>query len=336
MPTSPPTSSTSSSSAGKSPPTSRQPVFPIAFRKAHSASSEETVVEPEDENGQPVQALLGKASNSHKPGRRSVVVLPAPAASSPPRSRSHLVFITSSSNSESALDEEDDGEHEQEYNDDTGPEREQQEPERRQQHRLAIPHSIFRRLSTTSHMSLPRSNYDPRRVCLNPFPEFTLGKHKRTIGVYVAGALFAIANWAFLDAAILSAHAKSPWGQPGTDDPPVHVTFVDWIPGICSLLGYFVINMIDKDRIRGDEGFGDSRAVWRARLFLFIGFALMAGGLAGSVTVLVLKYILGSYPEQFTYYGYANVSQSVAMMLSAVVLWIAQNTSSEYEYNLTL
>lgn len=44
-----------------------------------------------------------------------------------------------------------------------------------------------------------------------------------------------------------------------------------------------VVNLIDKDRVRGDEGFGDSRAVWRARLFLFIGFALMAGGLAGSV-----------------------------------------------------
>ena len=86
----------------------------------------------------------------------------------------------------------------------------------------------------------------------------------------------------------------------------------------------------------------------------------MAGGLAGSVvrlfcnfllknsqselakfylffkTVLVLKYILHNYPAQFTYYGYANVSQSVALMLSAVVLWIAHNTSSEYEYNLTL
>ena len=48
-----------------------------------------------------------------------------------------------------------------------------------------------------------------------------------------------------------------------------------------------VINLIDKDRIRGDEGFGDSRAVWRARLFLFIGFALMAGGLAGSVVRLL-------------------------------------------------
>ena len=53
-------------------------------------------------------------------------------------------------------------------------------------------------------------------------------------------------------------------------------------------------------------------------------------------TVLVLKYVLNGYPEQFVYYGYANVSQSVAMMLSAVVLWISQSTSSEYEYNLTL
>jgi Uncharacterised protein family (UPF0220) len=156
-----------------------------------------------------------------------------------------------------------------------------------------------------------------------------------------------------LDATILSAHAKSPWGSPDAE-APVHVTFVDWIPGICSLLGYLVINLIDKDRIRGDQAFGDSTAVWRARLFLFIGFAFMAGGLAGSVvclsqvflmfqfvltlfkTVLVLKYVLHNYPAQFTYYGYANVLQSVGLMLSVVVLWIAHNTSSEYEYNLTL
>jgi hypothetical protein len=55
-----------------------------------------------------------------------------------------------------------------------------------------------------------------------------------------------------------------------------------------------------------------------------------------SKTVLILKYILNSYSEQYTYYGYANVSQNVALMLSAVVLWIAQSGSSEYEYNLTL
>lgn len=91
---------------------------------------------------------------------------------------------------------------------------------------------------------------------------------------------FAIAIWTFLDAAILSAHAK-----PAHDTEPVlvHVTFVDWIPGICSLLGMLVVSLIDKDRVRGEESFGDSRAIWRARLFLFVSFALMAGGLAGSV-----------------------------------------------------
>ncbi|CAK5278312.1 unnamed protein product [Mycena citricolor] len=183
-------------------------------------------------------------------------------------------------------------------------------------------------------MSLPQAHYDPRRVCLNPFPNIELGKHRRTLGVYLAGGLFALANWLFLDACIVSAHAKAPWGQPDTP-VPVHVSFVDWVPGICSLLGYLVINLIDKDRIRGED-FGDPRAVWRARLFLFIGFALMAGGLAGSVSLLVLKYVLPAHDAQFKYYGYAAVSQNVALMLSVVVLWMAQHTTDEYEYQLTL
>ena len=64
----------------------------------------------------------------------------------------------------------------------------------------------------------------------------------------------------------------------------MHVAFVDWVPGLCSLLGMLVINVIDKDRVRGEDvGYGDAGAVWRARAVLFVGFALMAGGLAGSV-----------------------------------------------------
>ncbi|KAG2066826.1 UPF0220-domain-containing protein [Suillus decipiens] len=162
-------------------------------------------------------------------------------------------------------------------------------------------------------MSLPRSDYDPRRVCLNPFPDLNInfGKHRRTIGIHVAGALFALANWTFLDAAILSAHAHASY-----DDPqiplPVHVQFVDWVPGICSLIGMLVINMIDKDRIRGND-YGDSMA-----------------------SLHVLKYVMMDYPEQYTYYGYANVSQNVALMLSAVVLWIAQSAQTEYDYSITL
>ena len=51
---------------------------------------------------------------------------------------------------------------------------------------------------------------------------------------------------------------------------------------------------------------------------------------------MVLKYILHAYTEQYLYYGYANVSQNVALMLSAVVLWISQSVGSEYEYNLSI
>ncbi|KAJ7618390.1 hypothetical protein FB45DRAFT_931530 [Roridomyces roridus] len=184
-------------------------------------------------------------------------------------------------------------------------------------------------------MSLPPATYDPRRVCLNPFPDVDFGKHRRTLGVYSAGALFALANWIFLDACIVSAHAKAPWGQPDTP-VPVNISFVDWLPGLCSLLGFLVINMIDKDRIRGNDTFGDSRAVWVARLVLFLGFTLMAGGFAGSVSLLVLKYVMPEYPEQFKYYGYANVTQNVTLMLSVVVLWFAQTASNEYDYSITL
>ncbi|KAF7348736.1 UPF0220-domain-containing protein [Mycena venus] len=188
--------------------------------------------------------------------------------------------------------------------------------------------------------SLPRANYDPRRVCLNPL--HNIGKHRRTAGVYLAGGLhaqFALANWLFLDACILSASAKTPWGQPDTP-VSVHVTFVDWLPGLCSLLGFLIINLIDKDRVREDEATfdgGDARArwharldapaVWRARLFLFIGFALMAGGMAGSVAVLIIKYIIPAHADQFKYYGYASIAQNFALVLSVVILWITQNES---------
>lgn len=58
---------------------------------------------------------------------------------------------------------------------------------------LYHPSPYLQQFSWQSYMnSLPRSDYDPRRVCLNPCPNFTLGKHRRTIGVYLAGALVSL------------------------------------------------------------------------------------------------------------------------------------------------
>jgi len=67
-----------------------------------------------------------------------------------------------------------------------------------------------------------------------------------------------------------------------------------------------------------------------------LGFALMAGGLAGSVTVMVLKFLFKDYAIQTVYMGVANVVANALVMLSSVVLWVSQNMEDDYTYNLQL
>ena len=102
-------------------------------------------------------------------------------------------------------------------------------------------------------------------------------------------------------------------------DPPVHITFVDWIPGICSALGMLVINSIDKSRLSADSfSYSGNGVAWKARLVLFLGFALLAGGLAGSVTVLVLKYVVREYGWPTLWMGIGNVVGNGLVMLRRV------------------
>lgn len=110
-------------------------------------------------------------------------------------------------------------------------------------------------------------------------PSLSLGAHVRAAGIYVSGALFAAGLWFFIDAAVYSKVANA-----GT----VHVTVVDWIPTICSALGMLVVNSIDRSKLTNDHyGGSDSAIAWKAKLVLFIGFALLAGGLAGGVVCCI-------------------------------------------------
>jgi hypothetical protein len=96
------------------------------------------------------------------------------------------------------------------------------------------------------------------------------------------------------------------------------MNFVDWIPAIistrefCSFsgqygqpggdtlrlilnilalgtVGYLVTSLLDKSHLHSygsDSWGGEGSVAWRARVVLFIGVALMAGGLAGSLVRL--------------------------------------------------
>lgn len=97
---------------------------------------------------------------------------------------------------------------------------------------------------------------------------------------------FSLGLFFFIDAATYSHSAKN-----GSD---VHIKFVDWIPGICSALGMLVINSIEKSRLSADSfTYSGTSVAWKARLVLFLGFALMAGGLAGAVVCVALRQNLG-------------------------------------------
>ncbi|KAI9772916.1 MAG: hypothetical protein M1840_008798 [Geoglossum simile] len=179
--------------------------------------------------------------------------------------------------------------------------------------------------------SLQRIFFEARemtRLFRFPKPEWLNSQNTRTAGVYLAGALFSLGFFFFIDASAFSRSKKN-----GSD---IHIKFVDWVPGICSALGMLVINSIDKVNLRSDNFYSGEANPWKAKLFLFMGFALMAGGLAGSVTVLILKYLVPEYPWPTLYLGVANVIANGLIMLSSVALWVSQSIEDEYTYNLAL
>lgn len=153
----------------------------------------------------------------------------------------------------------------------------------------------------------------------------------RSVGIYVAGALFAGGFWAMVDAAVYSKTINASL---------VHVTFIDWIPFICLTLGMLIVNLIEKANLFNEGqnlfmGDGNTNA-WAARIILFFGFSLLAGGLAGSFMVFILKFLMKQYTFPTLGMGVSNIVCNSLIMLSCIVLWLSQNIEDEYSYSLAL
>ncbi|KAG5520219.1 hypothetical protein PMAC_001297 [Pneumocystis sp. 'macacae'] len=158
---------------------------------------------------------------------------------------------------------------------------------------------------------------------------FSFGTHFRDIGVYVSGALFSLGWWFFVDSAIYSKIVNT---------EIVHITLVDWIPSILSTFGMIIINSIDKNRLISNTFiYTGYNVVRKARFLLFLGFSLLASGLAGSLTMLILKYVIHNYPFKVLYMGIENMIANVLVMLSTIILWATINhENNQYHYNLIL
>lgn len=192
-------------------------------------------------------------------------------------------------------------------------------------------------------MTMPRLG-ETRRVCRFRLPSIPLSMktHGRAIGVYAAGAVFAAGWWLFFDACVRSHQLHQP---PPPDQtyvpPPVAIKLDDWAPGISATIGLIIVNLIDKQHLLDEAAgsltaWGDDPVLWRTRMWLFVGFAFLAGGMAGSMAVLIIKYMVNPHAVGYVEFGVAGVLQNVAIMACAVMLWFSQRSESEYEYNLTL
>lgn len=151
----------------------------------------------------------------------------------------------------------------------------------------------------------------------------------RTAGIYLSGVFYSLAFYSLLDSALFS--------KSNANGSIVHVTFADWLPFVVSSLGMLIINIIDKSRLSLTADFShDQAAEWSAKIVLFLGFACLAGGLAGSIVILVLKYVVPKYPFPTLGMGVLNVVANGSVMVSSIFLWLAQNLEDEYSYNLQL
>ena len=160
-------------------------------------------------------------------------------------------------------------------------------------------------------------------------PEWLNSAWARNIGVYSAGAIYSLAFYILLDAAV--------WSKSKLNGSDVHVTFIDWLPLVFSSLGMLIINSVEKARLAADSfSYSGSGVAWKARVVLFLGFAALAGGMAGGVCVFVLRYVVPGVEWPMMTMGIENVVANGLVGLSSVVLWLSQNMEDEYSYNLSL
>ncbi|KAI7866145.1 hypothetical protein BDF14DRAFT_1816618 [Spinellus fusiger] len=157
-------------------------------------------------------------------------------------------------------------------------------------------------------------NY-PKRTTLHPNVVcFSFDKLKG-VAVYTASMFFSLGWWVFIDALISNIKSGEPKAYAGVED---------WISGVLVTMGMPIV-LVALSRLKEDDG-----SLFRHYLLFFIGAAIAMGGVAGSVTILVFKYITQNDRAVDPYLGVSQVIQSVFIFVSLIIL--SNNTKKERTY----
>ena len=154
-------------------------------------------------------------------------------------------------------------------------------------------------------------NFRTFRDPLGPLIDWilTIMRNKSKIVGYLAGGLFAIGWWIFLDGITIA----SKLGGMGacsieTRDncyivPNIKLCknsaclvespkFEDWLPGIFSTFALIILNLVDKESLNGVDDFGSNNVAIKSRAIAFIGATIGLGAIGGALTTTIIKTVL--------------------------------------------
>ncbi|KAI9104089.1 hypothetical protein DFS34DRAFT_606911 [Phlyctochytrium arcticum] len=139
---------------------------------------------------------------------------------------------------------------------------------------------------------------------------------------YIAGALFALGWWIFIDGVVFSS----------TREPklPNAIRFEDWIPGILSTIALIIVNLIDRNMLSADDSsFSGTNVATKARAWAFVGVSMAIGSFLGAVAIAAMKYIIPKLEGDAFYFGGCVITQSALIFVSSMVLWFGRNSGGD-------
>eukprot|EP00695_Tsukubamonas_globosa_P002671 TRINITY_DN385_c0_g1_i2.p1 TRINITY_DN385_c0_g1~~TRINITY_DN385_c0_g1_i2.p1 ORF type:complete len:142 (-),score=1.59 TRINITY_DN385_c0_g1_i2:103-528(-) len=134
---------------------------------------------------------------------------------------------------------------------------------------------------------------------------------------HVAGALFALGWWIFIDGAV--------WNQFIGQNQKMEGQF--YVPGILGTISFIMTNMLNPSDLRGDS-FADESTVTKAKVWFFTSLLIGMGSLMGGVWILVAFFA----PDK-TEYAWPGVSillQSIFLFVSSLVFWVGRGKKDPY------
>jgi len=143
-----------------------------------------------------------------------------------------------------------------------------------------------------------------------------------TVLAYLAGALFSIGWWIWIDATIYHYHVGD----------PIVVIWWQYVAGVISTIGLLGVNVVSWNDLNSNFIFGDQVSS-RAKIFLFCAFIVCFGGLIAAIWISIQYWFIpsnGYATKPSVYGGVALLVQNGLIFAATLMLRFSKPAEEEF------